>query len=47
MNQIIVSFYKDAFSSLHCAISKGNVNKGKTKNWHLGKRRYVYNKDGR
>lgn len=27
MNQIIVSFYKDAFSSLHCAISKGNVKK--------------------
>lgn len=26
MNQIIVSFYKDAFSSLHCAVSKGNVN---------------------
>ena len=26
MNQILVSFYKDAFSSLHCSICKGKVN---------------------
>lgn len=26
MNQILVSFYKDAFSALHCSICKGKVN---------------------
>lgn len=26
MNQILVSFYKDAFSSLHCSIYKGKLN---------------------
>lgn len=26
MNTILVSFYKDAFSSLHCAVSKGKAN---------------------
>lgn len=26
MNQILVSFYKDAFSSLHCSVCKGKVN---------------------
>lgn len=29
MNQILVSFYKDAFSSLHCSICKGKVNVAK------------------
>lgn len=26
MNQILVSFYKDAFSSLYCSVCKGKVN---------------------
>lgn len=29
MNQFLVSFYKDAFSSLHCSICKGKVNVAK------------------
>lgn len=26
MNQILVSFYKDAFSALHCSVYRGKVN---------------------
>ena len=26
MNQILISFYKDAFKSLHCSVCNGKVN---------------------
>lgn len=29
MNEILVSFYKDAINSLHCAVCKGKVNNAK------------------